>query len=127
MNAVYYDGFSDFASLPHEYKVAEHEVVYAGYSCEDYEGSAIVVFVRDGKLFENNDGHCSCNGLENWEPEETSAEALMIRNGWPGLAEAVAAFEAAKLKTQRSTFLAAVDPAPGLKRGIAFGKVPVVH
>jgi hypothetical protein len=67
----------------------EEELIYAGYTYEDYSGSALVVWRRDGKLYENNDGHCSCSGLEHWEPEETSAAALGIRKGWPGLREAL--------------------------------------
>jgi len=92
--ATYHDGFErrdDIVANYGDKTPTEDELVYAGYTCEDYEGSAIVVFVRDGKWFENNDGHCSCNGLENWEPEETSPEALLIRAHWPGLHEAVTA------------------------------------
>lgn len=72
----------------------EDAIIYAGYTYEDYSGSAIVVFVRDGRLYENNDGHCSCYGLENWKPEETSLGALEMRQGWPGLHEALAAYKA---------------------------------
>lgn len=68
---------------------SEEDIIYAGYEVDGYEGSAIVVFQKDGKLFENNDGHCSCNELEDWSPEETSYGALMMRNGWPGLHEAL--------------------------------------
>lgn len=65
-------------------------IVYAGYTYEEYSGDAIVVWRQDGKWYENNDGHCSCNGLEYWEPEETTAEAILMRpDGWPGLREAV--------------------------------------
>ena len=71
----------------------EDDIVYAGYTYEDYSGSALIVFRKDGKLFENNDGHCSCHGLEHWAPEETSVEALRMRQGWPGLHEALSAFE----------------------------------
>lgn len=70
---------------------AEDEIVYAGYSYEDYSGNALIVYKRDGKWFENNDSHCSCYGLESWNPEETSAEALLMRKGWPGLTEAIQA------------------------------------
>ena len=67
----------------------EDEIIYAGYTYEDYSGAALVVYMRDGVLYENNDGHCSCYGLEDWNPEETSKEALLMRKGWPGLEEAL--------------------------------------
>lgn len=72
----------------------EDELIYAGYTYENYSGAALVVFARDGKLYENDDAHCSCYGLEDWRPEETLFEALMLRKGWPGLHEAVAAWKA---------------------------------
>jgi hypothetical protein len=55
------------------------EVLFAAYD-GDYDGEALVVFRRDGMLYEVNGGHCSCYGLEDqWEPEETSIEALRHR------------------------------------------------
>lgn len=75
----------------------EEQIVYAGYTYESYSGDAIVVFVSDGKWYENHDGHCSCYGLENWSPEETTPEAILMRprEDWPGLREAVELFLAA--------------------------------
>lgn len=67
----------------------EQELVYAGYTYEGYSGSALIVFIRDGQWFENNDGHCSCNGLEDWNPESALPEAIEKYTGWPGLPEAV--------------------------------------
>ena len=66
------------------------EVLLASYTYEDYSGSAFVLFRRGGKLYEVNGSHCSCYGLEDrsysgewgqtqWEPEETSKEALEKR------------------------------------------------
>lgn len=91
MKATYYDEWNNYADLKMAYSECPQEdnIIYAGYSYEDYSGSAIVVFFEDGKLFENNDGHCSCNGLEHWDPEETSLAALRIRKGWPGLQDAL--------------------------------------
>lgn len=65
------------------------EIVYAVYNQEYYEGYATIVFTRDGKLWENNDSHCSCYGLETWSPEETTPEALRLRpeTGYNGLPE----------------------------------------
>jgi hypothetical protein len=69
--------------------VEDCEILLASYSYEDYEGDAFVLFKRDGKLFEVNGCHCSCHGLESqsysgdtdtqWEPEETTKEALEHR------------------------------------------------
>ena len=53
---------------------------YAEYGGGGYEGWALVIFERDGKLYEVNGSHCSCMGLESqWEPEETSWRALAMR------------------------------------------------
>lgn len=56
------------------------DIRIALYECGSYDGSAIIIFrSTGGKLFEVNDAHCSCNGLENWEPEETTYAALRAR------------------------------------------------
>lgn len=53
----------------------EPELVYAVYSTPAYEGSATVIFKRDGKWFEASGGHCSCYGLEGqWEPTELNPQ-----------------------------------------------------
>jgi len=55
-------------------------VHYAEYDCPSYSGYAVVVFERDGKLFEVHGSHCSCFGLEDqWGPEETTWEAIAMR------------------------------------------------
>lgn len=60
------------------------EVIYAVYEYEDYSGSAFVLYSKDGKLYEVNGGHCSCNGLEDqWEPEETTLAAMLARPNVP--------------------------------------------
>ena len=65
--------------LPEDFP-SDEEILFAWYDCADYSGSALVVYERDGKLFEVNGSHCSCYGLEEqWKPEETSAEALGMR------------------------------------------------
>jgi hypothetical protein len=56
------------------------KILLAWYGYGDYDGSAFVLFERDGKLYEVNGGHCSCYGLEGqWEPEVISVEQLMHR------------------------------------------------
>jgi hypothetical protein len=59
----------------------DKEVLFALYDrSEPYSGSAFVLFERDGKLYEVHGSHCSCYGLEGqWEPEETTWEALAMR------------------------------------------------
>jgi len=74
--------------LPDDFPTDE-QIVYAYYSYEDYHGTALVLFERDGTLYEVNGSHCSCMGLEEqWEPEETSWAALAARvgNNWPRFA-----------------------------------------
>lgn len=90
----YYDQWTSREDVANDYgeqTPTEDEIVYAGYTYEEYSGNAIVVFRRDGKWFENHDGHCSCYGLEDWKPEETTREALLMQTGWPGMKEAIEA------------------------------------
>lgn len=59
-------------------------ILYATYECGGYDGSAFVLFSRNGQLYEVHGGHCSCYGLEGqWDPEETTVDALVhcIKNG----------------------------------------------
>jgi len=93
---------SDFGMPPETLDGAE--VIVASYTYEDYSGSAYVLFRRDEKLFEVHGGHCSCYGLSEagvlgegpsqWEPEETTIEAVrhQVEKGWfdPGVKEALA-------------------------------------
>lgn len=97
--AVYYGDFTGWADLRGIYDALteEAQVIYAGYTYEDYSGSAFVLFVQDGVLYENHDGHCSCNGLENWRPEKADIRAVMKYEGWPGLQEAIFAYIERKL------------------------------
>ena len=56
------------------------EILLASYGTPSYEGYAFVLFRRGGKLYEVHGSHCSCFGLEGqWEPEETTPEALRHR------------------------------------------------
>ena len=69
--------------------LAGAEILLASYGYENYEGSAFVLFRRDGKLYEVNGCHCSCYGLSEqgysgdtetqWQPEETTLESLRHR------------------------------------------------
>jgi hypothetical protein len=60
------------------------EILFADYTTCCYSGSAFILFRQNGKLYEVNGGHCSCNGLEGqWSPEECSVGdiAYRIENG----------------------------------------------
>jgi hypothetical protein len=53
------------------------EVLFAYYDGGGYDGTAFVLFRKDGKLYEVHGSHCSCYGLEDqWEPEECTVESL---------------------------------------------------
>lgn len=64
------------------------DILLAYYHVGDYgcDSSAFVLYEKDGKLFEVHGGHCSCYGLSEidysgsvgsqWDPEETTVEAL---------------------------------------------------
>lgn len=55
----------------------DHNILYASYEYESYEGYSYVISEKDGTLYENDAGHCSCNGLEGcWTPSATTREAL---------------------------------------------------
>lgn len=67
------------------------EVLLAWYGYDYYEGKSLVIYRRDGKLYEVNGSHCSCYGLEDqWVPEETTWAALAMRefSGYDGADEA---------------------------------------
>lgn len=85
MNNVYFDGFNDREHMLEQFSCGpqlpdDAEVLFAAYGLEEeYCGGALVIYRHSGKLYEVNDSHCSCYGLENWVPEETDIEAIAIR------------------------------------------------
>jgi hypothetical protein len=50
-------------------------ILFGIYNTYDYEGDALVLYVKEGKLYKVASGHCSCNGLT-WEPEEIDEQHL---------------------------------------------------
>ena len=65
--------------LPEDFP-SEESVLFASYGGGDYEGDAFVLYRKDDGLYEVDASHCSCYGLEGqWEPEETTVEALAMR------------------------------------------------
>jgi hypothetical protein len=79
---VYFGLFSDADEVTNNFNAPSGaldgaEVLLAWYEYEDYSGDAFVLYEKDGKLYEVNGSHCSCDGLEDqWDPEETTWEAL---------------------------------------------------
>jgi len=86
---IFLENFDNEQDVIDSFQIDQNElndafILLAWYGYGDYDGSAFVLFERDGKLYEVNGGHCSCYGLEDqWSPEETSASALVhrIKNG----------------------------------------------
>jgi hypothetical protein len=82
-NKMIYNGnFNNKKDVESNFSVSLDDVhiVYAEYVTGSYEGSAWVIFSRNGKLFEVHGSHCSCNGLEGqWSEEDTSADIILER------------------------------------------------
>lgn len=82
---MYMGNFEDKNDVQQEFQCSDEEmegvkILLAWYEYANYEGSAFVLFERDGKLYEVNGGHCSCYGLEGqWDPEETNVDVLRHR------------------------------------------------
>lgn len=131
----YYGEFTSRADVVACYTEAEvpqeYEIVYAWHSDPDYEESLTVVFVRDGKLYEVHDSHCSCNGWNDegdlWtRPEETSIPALLLRRD-ASLAHAIGEFLQLAQQVVDAEDMRLAEgrdpPCDGL-RAIAIGGVP---
>jgi hypothetical protein len=82
----YFENFKEVSDVIEQYQAPadalEGATVHlAWYGYGSYCGDSLVIFEKDGKLFEVNGSHCSCSGLEGqWEPEETSWAALSKRD-----------------------------------------------
>lgn len=79
----YFADFEDYESMTRQWNgsdsVKDEEVICSTYNPGDYCGDAHCYFLRDGQLFEVHDSHCSCFGLEDFEPEKTSFGAVLMR------------------------------------------------
>ena len=93
-------GFDDQANVLSAFREAANtldgaELLYACYESYGDDGSAMVVFRKDGKLFIVSGGHCSCYGLEDqWSAEPITLEALRTfkhdsYEGWNKFVEAL--------------------------------------
>jgi len=95
----------------------EPNVLFASYVRGNYDGDALVLFEEGGKLFRVDGSHCSCCGLEGqWEPEETTAEALMHQLD-NGLSYGVIGARKAKIRLATKAYLEAKDGLSIVKGG----------
>lgn len=82
---MYLHDWNNIEGVKNDFEISDEQledvkILLASYTYEDYDGSAFVLFLRDGKLYEVNGSHCSCYGLEGqWGPEETTREELEYR------------------------------------------------
>lgn len=83
----YFGSFSDRDSVVNSVEAEENdpptddEILFASYGGAAYEGDALVIYERGGRVYEVHGSHCSCYGLEGqWEPEETTWAALATRS-----------------------------------------------
>lgn len=82
----YFENFKFTQDIIDQYAAAEDAldgaiIHLAWYGYGSYCGKSLVIFEKNGVLYEVNGFHCSCNGLEGqWEPEETSWSALKMRD-----------------------------------------------
>jgi hypothetical protein len=113
---MFYGSFSSKEDICNEFKCNfDGDVLHADYENEDYDGSARVLFTRDGKLFYVEGGHCSCYGLEDqWDEEELSLAMILhlVRGGkhsfWgnhQAVADALALWEQDGRKSSRDEWL----------------------
>lgn len=79
---IYFGDFDNAEDVFRNFEVSADErkgvyILYASYEIEGYEGSANVVFFKEGKFYEVHGAHCSCHGLETqWDPEEVDIALL---------------------------------------------------
>jgi len=71
-----FGGWDSRRPLPDD--LTDEQILFAAYDVDGCEGSAYVLCLIEGKLFEVVTCHCSCNGLS-WDQEETTIEALKMR------------------------------------------------
>ena len=79
---MYYGEFDNWEDVAGNFGIDETSndkvVLFAAYDVDGYDGSATVVFVRNGTFYIVEGGHCSCYGLEGqWEPDEMPLEGLL--------------------------------------------------
>lgn len=79
---MFHDSFENIDDIKRAYEITDDdlegvEILYASYQTGVYDGSSLVLFKKDGKLFIVEGTHCSCHGLENqWDPVKTDEKTL---------------------------------------------------
>lgn len=79
-NNIYFGNFNSKEEVAKEFDIKLDDsikILFAEYVPGNWCGEAFVLFIKDRKLYEVNGDHCSCHELQGqWEPEETSFEAV---------------------------------------------------
>ena len=71
---TYIEGFESNEDIISNYTAPEAAldgatIYLAWYGYGSYDGQSLVIFEKDGQLYEVNGSHCSCYGLEGqWRP-----------------------------------------------------------
>lgn len=82
---VFHDEFEKRQDVFEQFDVEDdpkYQILYAGYTYEDYSGSSVVFGYDHEKkqFFEVYGSHCSCFGLEGqWEPEYYESFELLVQ------------------------------------------------
>jgi len=86
MESIYLGEFNDREDILYYFDIVDKDlknvnILFAVYEVEDcLDGSAFILFEKDGKLYEVNGISDSYNGLEGqWEPEEITIEDIKYR------------------------------------------------
>lgn len=86
------EGLTSWSWQATQEEVDRFDILYGSETYECYEGYAFYLLRErsTGKLFEVNGSHCSCYEFEGqFEPEETSVEALKMRGWWTAVGKKV--------------------------------------
>lgn len=87
----YFSGFDDIDDMLSKFdlydddkksEIKKLQIIFAIYDQDEngYDGNCLILFIKDGKLYEVNEYHCSCHGFESWIPDETTKEAMLKRH-----------------------------------------------
>jgi hypothetical protein len=86
----------DVSEIIERYDIAEgdrslvpnaDELILTWVESYDYEASYAELFVKNGVLYENTSGHCSCHGCEGqWSPDDITLSMIARRpDGFNGM------------------------------------------
>src|SRR5215203_2659389 len=81
---MYHEDFESVEHMKTAFEITDAdlrgvEILFAVYRIDCYEGTALVLFKKDEKLYIVEGSHCSCHGLEDrWSPVETNEAALKM-------------------------------------------------